>query len=495
MAHATTVHEHADAPADLHTRAPAPRPEVPLHGTADAGRRSGAVENPTQETRTKKREATGNATADARRGAPPQQAEPARPASPQALPEEEARRLLIECELAQGRAAVLRAEEKQFAVMPHRWVAPQEGVTLAQVERQIKEGIGRKENVEGLYAARERVRDEIAAERVALPLRRQEAEDEVVTLERRLRAEAVGRERLGLVMPDADPAPDELRELTLQAVDARDPQRLRRVYEIELAQSLRGAKITDDATPIGRLEEKYAGLEFMAEVRADRSQQSLSSATRDPEKLVLPAKDEAGRDIALTLGEAGPQKGVPGLLKKIIEGRASRLLREQLLKAKAAHLSYLRSDSAGRKEFHEAAKGIARECREIGRQFGLHTPAVPALSREDIAEIRDDARKMTGARRDRLFAVATQAQRLSDEKAASAVPQKRSIEVFLPNRPGSSPTESPQEAIARERARQERLSRAPAVSQVERERPLDPARERNERPPETRPRGSGGRGR
>jgi hypothetical protein len=413
---------------------------------------------------------------------------------PQMLPDEEMQRLLIACELARGRAAVLLAEEKSLAAMPHHWVSQSQGLTLAQVEQEIRDAVDQKKNVDGLSAARERVRDEIAAERAHLPLGRQAAEAEASALENLLSREASARHRLGLKMPDADPTAEELGEMMRNAVASRDPQLLGRVYEIQLGQALRAAQQDGGAELIRSLEEKMAGVEFMAEVRAHRSERILSEATAHPGKMELPAKDETGRDIVRTLAQGGQQHGVTGFFRKMVEGKADRLFRERLVEAKDASLRYLSTDSAGRATFHEAAQERARDCRERSRQLGFHTPAVPNLSREEVAEARDEGRMLTGARRDRWFTVATRAQRVADERDIAALPQRRSVEVLLPGQSGGSKDDAAREQVARERSKRERLIPVPSRTAIERETPTAPTTpERNDRPSQTRP--TGGRGR
>lgn len=163
------------------------------------------------------------------------------------------------------------------------------------------------------------------------------------------------------------------------------------------------------------------------------------------------------------------------------------------MEAKDAYLRYLGADYTGRTAFHEAAQEIASECRERSRQLGFLTQAVPNLSREEIAEVRDEARILIGATRERWFTVATQAQRTADEKAIAAIPQRSSIEVFLPGQPGESKGDAAREQIAQERARLERLVTIPLRTPVEPETPGAPATpERDDRSSQTRP--GGGRG-
>lgn len=412
------------------------------------------------------------------------------------LSDDKVRRMIVDFELSKARAVALRVAEEDFNAAPHRWMSPTHKVTLADVEARIGDGLQHGQDVRGLQELKLRVQDQIAAERVNAPLRRKEADDEARSLKEHLMAEAMARGRLGLTMPDAVMTPDELRQMMEYVKVSHDLELLRTTYEIELRQVLSEARLTGDGNHVRGLEEKYAGVELMAEVRADRSRRAISAATRNPAKIVLPAKDEAGRDLALTLEQVGMQKGVTGLLKKIVEGREGRRLREQLIEAKDAHLNYLCSDSAGRTAFQAAAQEIARECRERSGQFGYRVPAVPALSREEIAEVRDNARFLTGGRRERWFAVATQSQRMADERDATTIPQRKSVEIFLPNGPDRSLAGAARQEITQERARMERLIPAPSRIPVERERPgTSTTHDRDDQSSHTKPKSSGGRGR
>jgi hypothetical protein len=114
--------------------------------------------------------------------APPSQPAPIRPAEAAGeaaactLPDEEVKWLTIQYELARARAGVLRAAEEEFKASPHHWTSPKYKLSLAGIEEKIARSINEGEDVSWLHEARERVQQELAAERVQSPLRRQKAE-------------------------------------------------------------------------------------------------------------------------------------------------------------------------------------------------------------------------------------------------------------------------------------------------------------------------------
>ena len=406
----------------------------------------------------------------------------------QTLPDEEAARLLVACELSRGRVAVLRAEEQRLAVMPHNWPSPVQRLTLAQVERQIKAGLEQKKNVAEVLTVRERVREEIAAERVALPSRRQAAEVDTSRLENLLSREGAERARLGLKMPDADPTAEEENEMTRNAVGSCDSQLLQRVYEIQLAQALRVGQSGGNALEMIRnLEERMVGIELMAEVRERTGQRNLAEATAHPEKIALPAKDETGRDIVRALAEVNSQNVVTGFLKKMVEGKAGRQLRDQLVQSKDAYISYLAADLVNLKAFHEAAQAVTSTCRERGREIGIQIQAAPILTRAEIAEVRDEARFLVGGA-DRWLKVAAQAQQVADEKDRLSHPRPPSREELVPDQATVAKREAARAQIEQARAERDRVARLvplPLRHPIEREtsRPMGtPEREDNSSP-------------
>lgn len=415
----------------------------------------------------------GEPTPDAVRpepGAPSPPAKPARAGDGRTLPDDEVRKLTIQYELAKARAGVLRVAEVDFKAAPHRWVSPKYKISLAGIKEKVARGGTGNTDVGWLHEAGERIRVELDAERVQLPLRRRRAEDEARSLEARLRHEMNARARLGLEMPDAIPTAEELRELVSCAEAARDARQLRRLYEVERVQALREAKESGSGEPVRQLERRYASVVLMADVRSDGSRVALAQAMKEPDKTLLPATDETGRDTAATLEQAGTRKGVRGALGKFFESGDRRRLREQLLETKDAYFSHLRADAEGMYAFHRAALEILGECRELGREFGYYAPAVPALSPEKIEELRAYAGTQTGARSEGWFADCAQSQKMKDEEELAAVAvarAARTIEIFLPGATGENLAELSRREIEvnRERAAEEsyqRLSRLAA---------------------------------
>ncbi|HZG51087.1 MAG TPA: hypothetical protein VEZ40_03025 [Pyrinomonadaceae bacterium] len=179
------------------------------------------------------------------------------------------------------------------------------------------------------------------------------------------------------------------------------------------------------------LEERYAGVKLMADVRADRSRVALDRAKKEPDKTPLAATDEAGRDTVATLEQAGPRKGIRGALSRLVESGDRRRHREQLLETKEAYLSHLHADSEGREAFHNAAREIMRECRDLSRGFDYRTPAVPELSPDKIREARDHAVTRTGSEREGWLTACTQSQKLKDERDSTAAEKGRAERIVL----------------------------------------------------------------
>lgn len=402
------------------------------------------------ETLNTKREVPAPEEVQPAHSAPPLSAATTRAAAGLTLPDEEVKRLTVQHELAKARAGVLRVTEEEFKAAPHHWVSPKYKVSLAGIEEKVTRGTAGDADVGWLHEARERVRDELDAERIQLPLRRQRAEGKALSLEVRLRHEKTARARQGRGMPDVIPSAEELRELVSCAEAARDARQLRRLYEVDRDRALREADESESGEPVRLLEERYAGVVLMADVRADRSKAALASATKEPDKTLLPATDETGRDAVATLEQAGTRKGIAGALGRLVESGERRRLREQLLETKEAYLGHLRADAEGREAFRAAAREIMRECRELGREFDYYAPAVPELSPEKIEEVRDHAGKQTGAQSERWMADCAQSQKLKDERELAAVEASRAartIEILLP---GAATGEERTELIRRE---------------------------------------------
>jgi hypothetical protein len=247
-----------------------------------------------------------------------------------------------------------------------------------------------------------------------------------------------GRAKLGLAMLEAMPSAEELRELVSCAEDAHDARQLRRIFEAERDGVLREAEESGSGEPVRALEERYAGVKLMADVRADKSRVALDRATKEPDKTPLAATDEAGRDTVATLEQVGTRKGIRGTLSRLVESGERRRLREQLLETKEAYLDHLRADAQGRAAFHKAAREIVQDCRELGRGFDYYTPAVPELSPDKIREARDHAVTRTGPEREGWLTASTQSQKLKDEREHTAAEKgraERSVEIFSPGAP------------------------------------------------------------
>jgi hypothetical protein len=257
-------------------------------------------------------------------------------------------------------------------------------------------------------------------------------------------------------MPDAVPAVEELRELLSCAEAAHDARLLRRVFKADRDRALREAGEAGSGEPVQLLEERYAGVQLMAEVRTHRARTALHRATKELDKTLLPATDENGRDTVATLDQVGTRKGVMGALGRLIESGEKRRLREQLLETKDTYLGHLRANAEGREAFRDAAMKIARECRELGRKFEYYAPAVPELSPEKIQEVRVYACTQTGARSEKWLADCAQSQKLKDARelaAVAAAHAARTVEFFPPGATGEDLTELRRKEIEAQRKR------------------------------------------
>jgi hypothetical protein len=343
----------------------------------------------------------------------------------QASRDDQAWQLVVNFELAKARVAALRVEEAAFNAAPQFWVWPAQQVSLAESERKIDEYLDRGRDVRELNEIKERLQSELAVERDRLPSRLREAEGESRSLEERLSGQLAGREALNLPPPSGRYTPEALRELSDCAERARDPQLLRRVFEIERGQALHDAKFTGDREHILRLEEKYSAVQLKAEVRAHRSEATYTEVVKRPEEIRLPAKDVAGRDTVLTLEQLGVHAGFKGFAKRVFETSARRRSREQLEASKDQSLRHLRADSERGSAFHVTARQIARECRQLGKEFGHDSAAVPALSPQEISVIRAHAVKQLGGPKDRWLSACTESQRQATERATRLLEKGR----------------------------------------------------------------------
>lgn len=420
----------------------------------------------------------GDETGDTKRE-PPEELQPARTAptrpaeitrnvSALLMPDEEVQHLTVEYELARARAGVLRAAEEEFKAAPHQWVSLKYKLSLAAIEEKVARGNADDINVGWLHEVRGCVSDELSVERIQLPSRRRKAEDEARSLEARLSHEMKVRAKLGCVMPDAVPSAEELRELVSCAEAARDARLLRRVFEDDRDRALREADESGSGEPVRLLEERYAGVQLVAEVRADRSRTALTRSSKEPDKTLLPATDETGRDTVATLEQAGTRKGIMGTLGRLVESGGRRRLREQLHEAKDKYFSHLRADAEGREAFLGAALKIASECRDHGLKFGYYVQAVPELSPEQMQEVRAHAVTQTKARSEQWLADCAQSQKQKDERelaAVAAARAARTVEIIMPGATGENLAELSRRELATVRERlsiesQERVNRS-----------------------------------
>ena len=468
---------------------PAPPAEVSRPAPPEAvSSRTAADVQPGVETTGAEREEPAPEEILTARPVPDRTAEAARAARLK-TPDDEVRRLTVQYELAAARARALSVAEQDFNAAPHRWVSTRHKDSLAGLEEKIARGLERDVDVSELRDAAEQVRSELPTERVRLTTRRRMAEAEVRPLEERLLREQAARAKLGDEMPDAAPSAEELRELLAYAEAARDARQLRRVYEVERDQSLREAKESGSGGPVQLLEGRYAGVLLVAEVRADRSRAALARDTKEPGKTLLPATDEAERYTVTTLEQAGARKGIVATIGRLVEGGGRRRLREQLLETKDAYLDHLRAEAKGREAFHDAAREIARNCRELATEFDYYVQAVPELSPEKMEEIRAHAGTVEGVRSERWVSDCSQSQKQKDEReraAAAAARAENTFELLLPGATGESLAELSKSELAagRERLSIENLQR---VTQAVAERaqpggPDDPGRSPVEQP-------------
>jgi hypothetical protein len=373
---------------------------------------------------------------------------------------------------------VLRAAEEEFKAAPHQWVSPKYKVSLAGIEEKVARVNADDINVSWLHEVRGRVSDELSVERIQLPSRRRRAEDEARSLEARLSHEMRARAKLRHEMPDAVPSTEELRELVSCAEAARDARLLRRVFEADHDRALREADESGRGEPVRLLEERYAGVLLVAEVRADSSKTALTQSSKEPDKTLLPATDETGRDTVATLEQAGTRKGIMGALGRLVESGGRRRLREQLYEAKDAYFGHLRADAEEREAFRDTALKIASECRDLGMKFGYYVQAVPELSPEQMQEVRSHAVTQTRARSERWLADCAQSQKLKDERELAAVAEARAartVEIIMPGATGENLAELSRRELAAVRERlsiesQERVNRSVA----DRDRPGTP---------------------
>jgi hypothetical protein len=306
-------------------------------------------------------------------------------------------RLIVNAELAEVRATVLRAEEAQLNEIPHLWLSPSQDTCLRDIEALIRVN-SRAENVESLAGSKEAIQQEIAVERIAVRERRSNAEIEAKDLQEHLSQEKAVREKLDLPMPHIEWMEEDILELATSAESARAPHLFKRIYEIERDRLLRDSQSDPDKIGLRLFEAKYIGLELKAEIELDRSEHALARAMQHPGKLLLPMVDGNGRDTAVSLEQMQPQKGIKGLFKRVTESSEDRQFRHRLEEAKDSYLNYLKKRCEANKAYHETACEIADECRKRSRELGFIRQAPPDVSSEELLRIEKYANQGTSER-------------------------------------------------------------------------------------------------
>lgn len=417
-----------------------------------------------------------------------------REGSPRALPDDEVWSMVVNLELARARAIALLAEEQDFKAKPHMWLSPTQGISLGQIEKQIVERLVQRRGVDDLNTLKTKVQLELKEERVRQPHKRTEAETEVKTLTERLEREKQTRKAAGLPMPSGRFSEEAIRELIGHAEGSRDTQLLGRVYEIERAQALEHTRSTGDSTAVRGLEERYVGLKLEAQVNQHRAESSLARAQKDSTGIMLPAKDEKGRDIATSLDAWHPGKGIKGALRKLAESREHREFREKLEATKGSYLSHLGQRVERQADYCETLRVITDNCRKLSHVYGFDTPAAPSLDLEKIKDLRDYALKQQGGVSNPWLRECARAEDLlrSGKTLTAQTRQSHDVASQLPD---PAREEKIRKEIEEARAKQERMVRVPTS------RPLNQGRDSNliernrDEQTRTRPKGGGGRSR
>lgn len=340
--------------------------------------------------------------------------------------------------------------------MPHRWVSPLRGMSLAGVEQQITERLRQKKDSKDLSALREQLRHELAVERHRLPHKRAEAESEATALNARVIQEVAVREALGLPPPQGHFKEEHLHELMNHAAVARDTPLLERIYKIEREQTIGAARATSDPESIRRLEEKYAGLKLTAEVCLHQDERALLWAQQHSIAILLPARDKQGKDIAVSLGQYEARKGLRGALGKLGEGQERREMRSRLETVKETYLGHRGSEVEAQVVYHRALQAIVKDCHELSRGYGYHTLAAPALPAERIAEIRAYALKQPEGIAKPWLKGCVQAQALLESWTAQPYRVRESAEKITSQSEGRESAEKVEKQVQEMRQRQER---------------------------------------
>jgi hypothetical protein len=401
-------------------------------------------------------------------------------AKTQTLPDKEAGQLVVNLELARARTIFLRSEERNFAVMAHQWVSPVSGRSLRGVEHEIKDKLKQKKGFTDLGTLREQLQNELAEERRSLPHRRAEAEAEVKALSARLAGELSARRDRGISAPAARFTEQQLHELIEHAETSRDTGLLERIYKIESDQAMGNAQATGDPEIIRRLEEKYAGLKLKAEVGLRQSEKSLAWAHQHSTEILLPARDTHGKDIAVSLDQYEPQKGLRGVLEKLTDRQGRREMRSRLETVKDTYLAHRASEVKTQAAYLRALRVVAKDCHELSRGYGYPAPAAPALTTKEIADIRAYAVSQPEGIGKPWLQQCGQAQALLDNWNAKPYRARKSADKTTPQAEERDRTEKIQQELQEQRQRQERMEPIPLRVVVPREPPISLGRERSD---------------
>lgn len=414
--------------------------------------------------------------------------------SPKALPDEEAWQLMVSLELARASAIALRAEEQDFKAKPHLWLSPTHNISLSQIEKQIVERLAQSRGVNDLNALKSKVQLELAEERGRLPHKRTEAEREVKTLTERLEQEKQTRKAANLSLPSGKFSEGEIRELINHAQNSCDTRLLGRIYEIERTQALEHTHSTGDSTGVRGLEGKYVGLKLEAQVNQHRGETSLARAQKHSTEIMLPTKDDSGKDIAMSLDALQPGKGIKGALRKITESREHREFREKLKAKKGLYLLHLSQGVERQAAYCETLRAITGNCRELSREYGYHTPSAPAIGLEKIKELRDYAAKQPGSVSNHWLRECARAEDLLRGGKAFTSQTRHGHDVALQSKDPVREEKS-RKQIEEARAQQERMVRVPTSIPLSQERHSTLSDQNRDEQTRTRPKGGGGRGR
>jgi hypothetical protein len=401
-------------------------------------------------------------------------------AVPQTLPDKEAGQLVVNLDLARARTIFLRSEERNLAVMPHRWVSPVSGTSLRGLELEIKERSEQKKDFTDLGTLREQLQKELAVERRSLPHRRAEAEAEVQALSARLADDMSARKAAGMTLPVAQFSEKHLNELMGYAEPSRDRQLLERIYNIESGQAMDDAQASGDPRIIRRLEEKYTGLKLKAEINLHRDEKLLAWERKHESKLLLPTRDKEGRDIAHSLAEHEPRKGLRGALGKLIESQGQRELRERLEAAKESYLQHREGEVETGSAYGRTLGSLTKNCHELSREFGWQAPAAPALSIKEIAEIRAYAVRQPEGIAKPWLKQCVEAQSLFDNRDAKSYRAREGADETTPRPEERERREQIQKELEERRRTLERMVPVPSRVVVPRESPSSIAREKND---------------